>query len=63
MGLANGLTFEQLTITQGSGGNKGHALINSGDETLARLKGVDANDLIAIASGSAAIADPVFVDV
>jgi len=63
LGLANGLTFEELTITQGSGGNKGHALINSGDETLARLKGVDANDLIAIASGSAAIANPVFVDV
>ncbi|MEQ8380785.1 MAG: CAP domain-containing protein [Coleofasciculus sp. A1-SPW-01] len=63
LGLANGLTFEELTITQGSGGNKGHALISSGDETLARLKGVDANDLIAIASGSAAIANPVFVDV
>jgi len=63
LGLANGLTFEELTITQGSGGNKGHALISSGDETLARIKGVDANDLIAIASGSVAIANPVFVDV
>jgi Ca2+-binding RTX toxin-like protein len=44
--LADGLMFEQLSITQ-SGSN---TLIDSSDETLAILNGVDANSLIANAS-------------
>lgn len=65
LGLVNGLTIEELTITQGSGGNTSHALLNTDTQTFAIIKGVDANDLIAIASGSArsAIANNVFVPV
>ena len=43
--LANGLTFEQLAITQGTGDNANNTLIANNDELLAIVSGVQANTL------------------
>jgi hypothetical protein len=47
LGLMNGLTFEQLTITQGTGTNASDTLISKQEsgELLATLVGVQANTL------------------
>jgi Ca2+-binding RTX toxin-like protein len=47
IGLANGLSLGQLTITQGTGGNVSNALIadSTSNELLAILSGVQANTL------------------
>jgi Ca2+-binding RTX toxin-like protein len=46
LGLLNGLTFEQITITQGIGTNTSDTLISKQDgEVLATLIGVEANTL------------------
>jgi Ca2+-binding RTX toxin-like protein len=47
IGLANGLSFGQLSITQGTGSNANNALISSSstNELLAILSGVQANTL------------------
>ena len=47
-GLANGLTFEQLEITQGTGNNVNNTLItnSSSDELLAIINGVQSNTFI-----------------
>ena len=44
-GLMSGLTFEQLTITQGIGTNISDTLISKQDGVLATLIGVEANTL------------------
>jgi Ca2+-binding RTX toxin-like protein len=47
LGLMSGLTFEQLTIAQGSGTNASDTLISNqaSGELLATLVGVEANTL------------------
>ena len=47
--LANGLTFEQLTITQGTGANRDRTLIadSNSNELLAILNGVQSDTITA----------------
>ncbi|MBE9125191.1 hypothetical protein IQ257_09740 [Coleofasciculus sp. LEGE 07092] len=49
LGLANGLTFEELTITQGTGANTKNTLISFGGEILAIINKVDSRYLMAVA--------------